>query len=84
MPGSISPASRPRSLACPALGRARSTFRLTLAAKDASLVKESARQRGLDPPLLDLIARRLREGAAEHGDEDFSATYLTSAPRRAA
>jgi 3-hydroxyisobutyrate dehydrogenase len=61
------------------------SFRLALAAKDASLVNESARQRGLDLPLLDLIARRLGEGAAEHGDEDFSATYLTStAPGRPA
>jgi 3-hydroxyisobutyrate dehydrogenase len=60
------------------------SFRLTLAAKDAGLVKESARQHGLDLPLVDLIARRLREGAAEHGDEDFSATYLTSARGRAA
>jgi 3-hydroxyisobutyrate dehydrogenase len=60
------------------------SFRLTLAAKDASLVRQSASQHGLDLPLLDLIARRLREGAAEHGDEDFSATYLTSAPDRAA
>ncbi len=56
------------------------SFRLTLAAKDASLVRESASQHGLDLPLLDLIARRLHQGAAEHGDDDFSATYLTSAP----
>ena len=57
------------------------SFRLALAAKDASLVRESASQHGLDLPLLDLIARRLHQGAAEHGDEDFSATYLTSTPR---
>jgi 3-hydroxyisobutyrate dehydrogenase len=56
------------------------SFRLDLAAKDASLVRESASQHGLNLPLLDLIARRLHEGAAEHGDKDFSATYLTSAP----
>jgi 3-hydroxyisobutyrate dehydrogenase len=56
------------------------SFRLALAAKDASLVRESASQHGLDLPLLDLIARRLYQGAAEHGDEDFSATYLTSTP----
>jgi 3-hydroxyisobutyrate dehydrogenase len=55
-------------------------FRLTLAAKDAELVARSAGQHGLDLPLFDLIARRLREGTAEHGDKDFSATYLTSAP----
>jgi 3-hydroxyisobutyrate dehydrogenase len=41
-------------------------------------------ERDFAPPLLDLIARRLHEGAAEHGDEDFSATYLTSAPGRPA
>jgi 3-hydroxyisobutyrate dehydrogenase-like beta-hydroxyacid dehydrogenase len=60
------------------------SFRLTLAAKDASLVRESATQHGLDLPLLDLIARRLHQGAADHGDKDFSATYLTSAPDQAA
>ena len=56
------------------------SFRLSLAAKDASLVRESAGQHGLDLPLLTLIARRLHHGAAEHGDKDFSATYLTSVP----
>jgi 3-hydroxyisobutyrate dehydrogenase len=60
------------------------SFRLTLAAKDAGLVSESARQHGLDLPLFDLITRRMGEGAKEHGDQDFSATYLTSAPERAA
>lgn len=60
------------------------SFRLALAAKDAGLVRASAHEHGLDLPLLDLIARRLYEGTAEHGDEDFSATYLTSALRRAA
>jgi 3-hydroxyisobutyrate dehydrogenase len=59
------------------------SFRLTLAAKDADLVSQAAQRHGLDLPLLDLIARRLREGAAEHGDKDFSATYLTSSPGRA-
>jgi 3-hydroxyisobutyrate dehydrogenase len=56
-------------------------FRLTLAAKDASLVRQAAEDRGMDLPLVDTIARRLAEGAREHGDEDFSATYLTSAPK---
>lgn len=60
------------------------SFRLTLAAKDAQLVTESARQHGLDLPLLDVIARRLGEGIPEHGDKDFSATYLTITPERAA
>ena len=53
-------------------------FRLTLAAKDAGLVRQAADDRGMDLPLLDAIARRLAEGAKTHGDEDFSATYLTS------
>ncbi len=59
----------------------RPAFRLALAAKDAGLVAQSAEQHGLDLPLFDLIARRLGQGTAEHGDKDFCATYLTSAPR---
>jgi 3-hydroxyisobutyrate dehydrogenase len=60
------------------------SFKLALAAKDASLVEQSATQRGLDLPLLATIRKRLEEGAAHHGDQDVSATYLTSAPDRAA
>lgn len=56
------------------------SFRLVLAAKDAGLVSQAAQRHRLDLPLFELIARRLREGAAQHGEEDFSATYLTSAP----
>jgi 3-hydroxyisobutyrate dehydrogenase len=56
------------------------SFRLSLAAKDARLVEASARRRNLDLPLLSTIRQRLEEGAKEHGDEDLSATYLTSAP----
>lgn len=55
-------------------------FRLALAAKDAGLVRDSARDHGLDLPVLDAIAQRLADGAKVHGDEDFSATYLTSTP----
>jgi 3-hydroxyisobutyrate dehydrogenase len=58
-------------------------FRLTLAAKDAALVTEAAERVGLDLPVLDAVARRLAEGAKEHGEKDFSATYLTSTPNRA-
>ncbi len=58
------------------------SFRLTLAAKDARLIEEAAQRHELDLPLFSTIRRRLAEGAKEHGDEDFSATYLTSAPRR--
>ncbi len=55
-------------------------FRLTLAAKDARLVEESAQRHGIDVPLFSTIRRRLAEGAKDHGDEDMSATYWTSAP----
>jgi 3-hydroxyisobutyrate dehydrogenase len=60
------------------------SFRLRLAAKDADLVEDAALHHGLNLPLLDVVARRLGEGASEHGDQDLSATYLTSAPERAA
>jgi 3-hydroxyisobutyrate dehydrogenase len=56
------------------------SFRLELAAKDARLVEQAARSRGLDLPVHAAIARRLEEGAVEHGDEDMSATYWTSTP----
>ena len=58
------------------------SFRLTLAAKDARLIEEAAQHHEIDVPLFATIRRRLAEGAQEHGDEDFSATYWTSAPRR--
>lgn len=58
------------------------SFKLALAAKDAGLVEESAARRGLDLPLVHTIHERLSQGAAEHGDADMSATYLTSAPAR--
>ena len=56
------------------------SFRLTLAAKDARLIEEAAQRRDLDVPLFSTIRRRLAEGAKDHGDEDMSATYWTSAP----
>jgi 3-hydroxyisobutyrate dehydrogenase len=59
-------------------------FRLSLAAKDAVLVADAAWQHGLELPLFEVIARRLGQGTAEHGDEDVSATYLTSTPDQAA
>jgi 3-hydroxyisobutyrate dehydrogenase len=57
------------------------SFSLRLAAKDAGLVQESAGRRDLDLPALAAIRRRLDEGVPEHGDEDMSATFLTSAPK---
>lgn len=58
-------------------------FTLTLAAKDAGLVRAAGRERDLDLPVTEAVAERLAAGAKEHGDLDFSATYLTSTPRRA-
>jgi 3-hydroxyisobutyrate dehydrogenase len=58
-------------------------FRLALAAKDAALVADAAREHGLDLPVLAAVAERMAEGARTHGDHDFSATYLTSSPRAA-
>ena len=55
-------------------------FALALAAKDADLVRAAAREHGLDLPVAEAVADRLAAGAKEHGDLDFSATYLTSAP----
>jgi 3-hydroxyisobutyrate dehydrogenase len=57
------------------------SMRLTLAAKDARLIEESAQRHDIDVPLFSTIRRRLAEGAKDHGDEDMSATYWTSAPR---
>jgi 3-hydroxyisobutyrate dehydrogenase len=56
------------------------SFRLQLAAKDADLVVQAARRHELDLPLFATIQQRMQQGAAEHGDEDMSATWFTSAP----
>ena len=55
-------------------------FALKLATKDAMLAVESARERGLDLPVLEAISERMQQAVPEHGDEDLSATYLSSAP----
>jgi 3-hydroxyisobutyrate dehydrogenase len=60
------------------------SFTLVLAAKDASLVDESASRHDLDLPLIRTIRLRLDRGAEQHPDEDMSATYLTSSPAEAA
>ncbi len=59
------------------------SFRLSLAAKDASLIEQAAASHGLDLPLLTAVRHRLEQGVDAHGDKDFSATYLTSSPRTA-
>jgi 3-hydroxyisobutyrate dehydrogenase len=57
-------------------------FALKLATKDAMLAEESAREHGLDLPVLKAISERMQQAVAEHGDEDVSATYLSSDPAR--
>jgi 3-hydroxyisobutyrate dehydrogenase len=57
-------------------------FRLSLAAKDARLVRDAAARHGLDLPVVTAVQQRLEQGAREHGEKDFSATYLTSTPNR--
>ncbi len=59
------------------------SFRLALAAKDARLAVDAAREAGLDLAALEAIAARMDEAAGEHGDEDLAATHLASAPARA-
>jgi 3-hydroxyisobutyrate dehydrogenase len=56
------------------------SFALKLATKDAMLAAESAREHDLDLPVLEAISERMQQAVGEHGDEDLSATYLTSAP----
>jgi 3-hydroxyisobutyrate dehydrogenase len=58
------------------------SFALKLATKDAGLAVESAERHELDLPLLTTIRDRFQQGAEAHGDEDLSATYLTSAPAK--
>jgi 3-hydroxyisobutyrate dehydrogenase len=56
------------------------SFRLSLAAKDAGLINETADRRELDLPLFATIRDRMLQGAENHGDEDMIATWFTSAP----
>jgi 3-hydroxyisobutyrate dehydrogenase len=58
------------------------SFKLSLAAKDARLAEQAAKDAGLDLPLVEAIAERFDAGLDEHGDEDLAATYLLSAPER--
>jgi 3-hydroxyisobutyrate dehydrogenase len=58
------------------------SFALKLATKDAVLAVQSARDRGLDLPVLEAISERMQQAVPEHGDEDLSATFLMSAPAR--
>ncbi len=49
--------------------------------KDARLAVESAERAGLDLPALRAISARMLQAVPEHGKEDLSVTFLTSAPR---
>lgn len=60
------------------------SFSLKLATKDAGLVQAAAKAHGLDLPVLEAIHRRMEQAVTEHGDEDLSATFLTSAAESAA
>jgi|SRR5579875_3536969 len=60
------------------------SFTLKLAAKDMRLASEAAERRRLDLPLLRSVHTRFEQAAAEHGDEDMSATYLTLRPKEQA
>jgi 3-hydroxyisobutyrate dehydrogenase len=55
------------------------SFKLNLAAKDAALMHDSVERRDLDLPMLEAVRHRFDEASKQHGDEDMSATYLTSA-----
>jgi 3-hydroxyisobutyrate dehydrogenase len=55
------------------------SFSLRLAAKDARLVDQAARNCDLKLPLFAAIAQRMTEGSKAHGEKDMSATYLTAA-----
>ena len=55
------------------------SFPLALAAKDAGLVADAARDAGLDLPLPALIRDQMGKAVqAGHGDEDLAATFLAS------
>jgi 3-hydroxyisobutyrate dehydrogenase len=60
------------------------SFRLELAAKDARLLLDAAKEHDLDLPMLEAVRDRLAEAAEEHGDADMAATYLASAPKQPA
>jgi 3-hydroxyisobutyrate dehydrogenase len=56
------------------------SFRLSLAAKDAGLALDAAREAGLELPMLAAIRERMAAVAEEHGDEDLAAVYRASSP----
>ena len=58
-------------------------FRLALARKDAELVLAACADAGIELPVLEAVAERLRRAERDgHGDEDMAATYWVSVPSR--
>jgi 3-hydroxyisobutyrate dehydrogenase len=56
------------------------SFPLSLAHKDARLVREAAEQAGIDLPLVDVVERQFaRAEEAGHGDDDMAAIFLATA-----
>jgi 3-hydroxyisobutyrate dehydrogenase len=57
------------------------SFRLTLSRKDADLVLAAASRRGLELPIMEGVAARLRAAEAQgHGEKDMAATFLADPP----
>lgn len=60
------------------------SFRLALARKDADLVLAAAADVGLELPIMEGVAKRLRAGEADgHGDKDMAAVFLAHPPTNA-
>jgi 3-hydroxyisobutyrate dehydrogenase len=59
-----------------------SAFRLALARKDAELILDAASAHGLELPIMEAVAGRMRRAERDgHGDEDMAATYCATPPR---
>ncbi len=59
------------------------SFRLALARKDADLVLAAVSDAGLELPVMEAIAARMRRAEQDgHGDEDMAATYWVTDPGR--
>jgi 3-hydroxyisobutyrate dehydrogenase len=59
------------------------SFKLSLALKDARLVRDAAADAGLELPLVEAVERQFARAVdLGHGDDDLAAAYLASAPER--
>jgi 3-hydroxyisobutyrate dehydrogenase len=59
------------------------SFKLSLALKDARLVREAAAEAGVELPLVDAVEGRFERGVElDHGDEDLAATYWAATAGR--